>query len=157
MKFLISTLLLLSFSSLASAANNCWQKEINPTTVKVYSSQAEWQKHVDYWNAHQAALPNPLNLITAYNIYKSEYARVNKFKNDKLKHCYVGCKIAQATTLRTTEYVGWYKELKDITDCDISTHFEIRDFQATVHGGQIGATSSGANCQVECVKAWGAP
>lgn len=39
-----------------------------------------------------------------------------KLGKDKAQHCYSGCRISQSTDEKTAIYVGWYKELQDITN-----------------------------------------
>lgn len=61
-----------------------------------------------------------------------------KSRNDKFKHCFVGCRIAFEVNLATALYAGWYKEQRDLTDCDPSTNFDPRDEEATRRGALAG-------------------
>jgi hypothetical protein len=153
MKFLFLLFSLLSF--VANAQDDlCFNKEINPSTKKPYANVKVWQADLDAWNKSAPGNPYTSDLLKAYDIYKREYKKTLSFKKDKVQHCYMGCKIAQEVNLKTTTYVGWYKEQEDLTDCKLTTHFEQLDFTATVDGGLLGASSKTVNCEIECKRLW---
>lgn len=62
-----------------------------------------------------------------------------KTGDDKARHCYVGCRIATDVNLATAFYAGWFKEQRDLTDCDPGTHFDPLDEEATRRGAWVGA------------------
>ena len=97
-----------------------------------------------------------VQLAMAYAIYKSEKEKSLSLGNDKVAHCYIGCRVAKKISVRTTRYMGWYKEMQDITDCRKATHFEGRDYIATVSGAKAPGSSSDA-CVKYCQSTWGTP
>ena len=121
-------------NSLFAATDACWKNEINPTTQKTYSSQAEYQNDLAKWNK-QSNWVNPIQLARAYQVYVQEKAHSLTLESDKMSHCYIGCRIRQKTDFKTVRYVAWLKEKQDLTDCDPNSHFEIQDFNATILGG----------------------
>ena len=48
----------------------------------------------------------------------------------------------------TADYAAWYKEWKDLTDCDANTHFEGADYTAAMDGA-LGVTDC-RNCTTHC-------
>ena len=64
----------------------------------------------------------------------------------------MGCRIAEGTNLETAQYIAWNKEQDDLTDCKISTHFEINDYEATVDGAKQAASAD--ICEKYCLKNW---
>lgn len=145
--------ILVSIPQITLAAAACWQQEVNPQTKQRYTSQQQYQTHLNQWNARMPIIPNPLNLLNAYNLYKSELPNLKNLSNDKVKHCYIGCRVAQATSQNTANYMGWYKELQDLTDCKPNTHFENQDYIATVQGARI-QTKSKSVCVSACEQTW---
>ncbi|AGH95086.1 hypothetical protein [Pseudobdellovibrio exovorus] len=141
----------LVWATTASAA--CWQQENNPVTGKRYSSATEYQAHLNFWAGKMPIIPNPLNLVNGYNLYKSELPKMRGLSNDKVKHCYAGCRIAQETSQNTANYMGWYKERQDLIDCNPNTRFEHQDYIATAYGAKI-KTNSSADCVHTCEQAW---
>lgn len=158
-KFTVAFITLSIFSNLALASTAsastmaCWQKENNPTTAKRYSSASEYQAHLNFWAGKMPIIPNPLNLMNGYNLYKTELPKMRGLSNDKVKHCYIGCRIAQETSQNTANYMGWYKERQDLTDCNPNTRFEHQDYIATAYGAKI-KTNSSADCVHTCEQAW---
>lgn len=128
-------------SSSASAQESCWQQEVNPYTKSLYT-QNEWQDHVEKWEEHAPSSPSLWSLFKAHQTYKKELSAAEKLKNDKKKHCYLGCRIAQNTSFDVSTYVGWLKESEDLNDCDINTNFEPLDFASTVDGAAFAETNS---------------
>ncbi len=57
-----------------------------------------------------------------------------KSSNDKVRHCYAGCFIGQKLSYSSGVLAGFLKELKDASDCESSTRFELEDYYATVAG-----------------------
>lgn len=150
---LVVLLICLPLSSLAQAKKACWKSEYNPLTNQIYDSESIYQEHVDDWKEIQPASANPLKLMTAYNVYKSEKEKSLSLGNDKVAHCYIGCRVNQKTDFRTVEYMGWYKEMQDITDCKLDTHFEEKDFLATLSGAESQAISA-TECVNFCKTNW---
>lgn len=134
----------------------CWQEERNPYTKAIYT-EAQWYEHIDAWNALQPPEPSLWSLFWAHQTYKQELDTANTLKNDKKKHCYIGCRIAQTTSLEVSTYVGWLKESEDITDCDRKTFFEMLDYQSTVDGALQGATDNDAQMCYDFCEAYKAP
>ncbi len=159
---LFAIILFISFSlsalalAEASADNACWQNEYNPLTKAVYESDAVYQEQLADWKATEPESAHPLKLMTAYNVYKNEKDKSLSLGNDKMAHCYIGCRIHQKTDARTMTYVGWYKEMQDITDCKKATHFEEEDFLATISGAEVNS-SSAAKCVEFCQEEWSTP
>ncbi len=123
----------------------CWTKEENPKTLKPYTSQAEWSVDLETWSRKQQPQFNVIQLIKAYGVYKKELPKAQTFPNDKMEHCFIGCRISQETNLKTARYVGWLKEDLDLTDCKLTTHFDPKDFTATLRGAE-----AGQNKKVKC-------
>lgn len=135
----------------ASATNEpCWQHEENPATKAPYASEQEWKMDQEYWKQRSPEMANPISLLRAYSVYRSEMQALPKFHSDKQTHCFMGCRIAQTTDFATAQYVAWLKEDRDIKDCDLNTHFETADFDATVAGARIG--DGGAKTREECIE-----
>lgn len=145
-------ILLFGFS--AHAAKTCWRQEINPATEKIFVSASAYQAQLNDWNNQVPEMPNPLNLLTAHNLYTNTFAaQAARIRNDKVKHCYVGCRIAQRTSARTAEYVGWIKEQQDLTDCRARSHFDPVDYEATVFGARLSVETAAA-CLSQCRAEW---
>jgi hypothetical protein len=133
MFFVFKTLVLM-----ASANEMCWKQEINPYSKTTYQ-EAEWLKHSQAWNERQPEKPIFWSLFLAHQTYKQELETANTLNNDKRKHCYIGCRIAQDTSPEVSTYVGWLKESEDLTDCNRKTLFETLDHQSTIEGARQGA------------------
>lgn len=78
-----------------------------------------------------------------------DYAK-GKSGNDKIRHCYAGCYVAQKLDYTSAVLVGWYKELVDASDCSKNTSFERKDYDATIVGARAG--SKGIPCESICKK-----
>lgn len=150
------SLILCFFSVAVYAQNNnqaaCWKSEINYKTNKVYTSEKPYNAHRVYWSTFNKATPDPISLSKAYFVYKAEIKKTEKFSKDKVKHCYMGCRISAEIDLPTAEYVAWNKEQDDITDCKLKTHFEVKDYEATVDGAQH--PGSVTACEKYCLTHW---
>lgn len=133
----------------ALADELCWTKEANPTTGQPYSSHSEWDNEVQSWKQKQPVQLNIFQLARAYAIYKNEHATANGFKNDKLAHCYIGCRISQTVSYKTAIFLAWYKEHLDLTDCELNSHFEYKDYDATLIGAHAGKNKS-TECASAC-------
>jgi hypothetical protein len=146
MKF---SLLIIFFSHLAlSAPVACWTNEINQKTLNPYASEAEYKNDLLNW-LNQSSEVNPFMLVRAYQVYVQEKARALTLESDKMSHCYMGCRMRQETNFKTVRYVAWLKEKKDLTDCDPNTHFEVKDFEATILGGALEVPTA-ADCVTTC-------
>jgi hypothetical protein len=141
---------------MASAADMCWEQERNPYSKDRYTEN-EWHEHTQAWNERQPEEPGLLNLFWAHQTYKQELDTANSLKNDKRKHCYIGCRIAQDTSLEVSTYVGWLKESEDLTDCNRKTLFETLDYQSTIEGAQQGATNGDPESCYEFCQTYKAP
>lgn len=152
MKSLALLLILLTSSLSAMAAKPlCYQQEIHPHTGKVFQSQQEYEGFLADWSRQEPPPANPFFLMKAYGIYNREKAVSLSLGNDKTAHCYLGCRISMDVNLKTAIYVGWLKEQRDITDCNRSSSFETADYDATVHGAEMGTSlRSAEECQRAC-------
>lgn len=141
-----------SFGVAAQAQESlCYQSERDPRTDRPFENQEDYDSLTQSWNQRSPGLVNPLNLLKAYSVYKREVARAKKMGNDKQMHCYLGCRIAQETHLSTVDYVGWLKESRDLSDCNLRSRFEEEDYLATLRGGQYGeANSNPESCERAC-------
>lgn len=144
--------LIVCFSSAAQAADPlCYQKELNPNTQQAFSSAHEYNSFRSDWANQNPGSGNPLALIKAYSVYKSEKSKAETMGTDKLAHCYMGCRISQETNYHTADYVGWLKEERDITDCNLKTHFDEEDYKATARGAGFGENArDAASCETAC-------
>lgn len=152
MKTLVLTLTL-CFSATTSwaQAKACYEQEYNMKTRKVFSSQSEYDDAVREWQDRHPGGASPISLWRAYNIYKKEQQKALRLGNDKRAHCYVGCRIAQEIDLHTADYVGWYKEERDLSDCNIKSHFDEVDYVATLKGAEVGEQQrDAATCERAC-------
>lgn len=143
------SLLLMLISQLSfGAVKACWMNEENPRTKKPYASATEYNSDLSTWQ-NLVTPVNPLQLILAYHVYLQEKQRSLTLESDKMSHCYFGCRMRQRTNYQTVQYVAWLKELRDLKDCDPSSHFEVKDFEATVLGGGIEAPTA-EDCVTTC-------
>ncbi|MBL7556738.1 MAG: hypothetical protein JNM24_13030 [Bdellovibrionaceae bacterium] len=151
MKLKLLVFIFLSHLSLALAETDdlCWTKEENSATKQPYSSFNEWDNDVFEWKRKYHAQFNLVLLVKAFSAYSKERAKASSFGNDKIAHCYIGCRIAQRTDFRTSRFAAWYKEFKDITDCNMDTHFETKDYEATLLGAEAGRNKK-TNCELVC-------
>lgn len=147
-------IVMLGFSSLAQAQKKlCFQNEIDPRTGRTFFSENEHQDLRAAWLDKSPGITNPFSLMKAYAIYKNEKAYAQSLGSDKLSHCYLGCRISQATNYQTADYVGWLKEDRDLTDCKANSQFDEEDYIATIKGAQFGETQSEpATCARACLQ-----
>lgn len=149
MKIFIAVAILF-LSSTAFAQDACFEKEKNVLTKKIFTEK-EWTTALDDWNAQEPTDPGILQLLFAWKVYNDELPTANKFKGDKRKHCYIGCRISQDVAFETAVYVAWYKEKEDLTDCAKGTLFELRDHDVTLQGAELGKQSTDPQfCFDEC-------
>jgi len=110
---ILATVIILTNVSAANASDMCWDNERNPYTKKAYT-EADWFEHTERWNELMPEEASLWSLFWAHKTYKAELDTANNLKNDKRKHCYIGCRIAQDTSLAVSIYVGWLKESEDL-------------------------------------------
>ncbi len=150
----ISLLILLISQLSFGAVNACWMSEENPRTKRPYASEIDYKNDLSSWQ-NLATIVNPFQLIQAYQVYVQEKERSLTLESDKMSHCFIGCQMRQKTNFQTVQYVAWLKELRDLKDCDPRSHFEVKDFEATVLGGRIEAPTAEdcvTTCRVELPK-----
>ena len=123
---------------------NCWAHEIDPRSNNPYLNFDLWNTDLIYWlNQKPFADRSFFELSQLYIVLQEEKSPVSRISYDKAKHCYMGCRISVRINRETSYYAGWEKEREDLTDCDISTHFEFKDYEATVIGADAGANDIG--------------
>jgi len=138
--------------TVASAADvACYQNEIDPSTRRIYASESEYESDLEEL-LHRRQPPDPglFKLAFAYKVYK-EAAAEQQFRTDKVAHCYMGCLLASRVDEETATYAAWYKEVKDLTDCNRKTHFEWEDIKATERGIRLARTPH-QNARLFCRK-----
>lgn len=122
--------------------------EENPKTKKPYTSEVAYNNDLTAWQSLKTSV-NPFLLFQAYQIYMQEKERSLTLESDKMSHCYIGCQMRQKTNFQTVQYVAWLKELRDLKDCKLSSHFEVKDFEATVLGGAF-EVATAQDCVAIC-------
>ncbi len=137
-------------STQALAAPLCFQQEYNLPKGQVFASEQEYNDIKVRWQQQDPGFGNPLSLVKAYAIYRQEKDYAQKLGSDKRAHCYLGCRIAQETSYKTADYVGWLKEERDLGDCNLKSRYDEEDYRATVQGAQFGENQSEAS---SCVRA----
>lgn len=134
---LILCLILTSGVQAVAADPACYKNEIDQSTRKVYQSQQQYESDLAELYSHEPPHPGYPRLYRAYKVYKDAMATQKRFKSDKQAHCFIGCRIAGEVDAETAIYVAWYKEERDLKDCNIQTHFEWADIKATLKGVDI--------------------
>jgi len=86
------------------------------------------------WKSMKPPTPALGLLLKAKKIIEAEKEFSLTLGTDKTAHCYLGCRIDHDVNLETAKFIAWQKEYNDATDCDVNTHFDIGDFEATVWG-----------------------
>jgi len=149
--FLKGSLLFLTLFSfaIASAAPACYTQENDPQTKRPYQNEAQWQADREALWQKAPASPSLLQLYRGYQVARLASAEKG-LGSDKRKHCYVGCRIAAEVSFQVAEYAGYYKEDKDLTDCNPRTQFDFNDINATVIGAEIAARNPGRADQEYC-------
>lgn len=139
----------LTFETAMANSAICFENEIDVRTKKPFSSDLEYQNELARWRVFPRPSVGVIDLGLAYMAYKREASRAAVFRSDKAKHCYIGCVIGLATSQKVVDYVGWKKEIDDITDCALGTLFEEADYHATSLGGKLGAVDE-KDCALKC-------
>lgn len=112
------------------------------------SPEKDGQLGIVYWLAQKPGFPGWEDIDKLKSRSDSYVARGKSFASyDKVQHCYVGCTIRKELGHGSAVLAGWLKELKDISDCSASTHFDIEDNEATVGGAIAGGKTS---CESFC-------
>ena len=148
--FFMMVIILFNSAAFAST-NSCFAEETNPATQQRFASLQDYNSFKESWDYQSPGIVNPIHLLRAYQIYKSEKNLALSLGTDKLAHCYLGCRISQVTNYHTTDYVGWLKELRDLTDCNPQSFFDEEDYRATIRGGVLGGSQPDAkSCESAC-------
>ena len=152
------TLVALFFPIFAFAdthAGDCYQHEIDPHTRRIYQNRAQWEAdRTDLWKSAPSA-PSFYRRWQGYKVAMAESPNSRGIGSDKRQHCYVGCRIAAVVGPDVAEYAAYYKEDKDILDCNPKTHFDLTDIKATMAGAalaKIPEKSDGEFCRAQCRK-----
>jgi hypothetical protein len=159
--FLLTTLLLIasqpSFADFGDGiAKVIFQKKVDQVYQKALlcsplEKDPKSKMDVTDWIKIQPALPSWQKLAdieTTANEAR-DYART-KSGNDKIRHCFAGCYVAQKLDYPSAVLVGWFKELSDASDCSKNTSFEKKDYDATILGARAG--SADKDCESTCKK-----
>ena len=137
-----------TFSAFAAPHQQCWKEE-------GFSSPAAFQAAVQDWKTRKPQMPNPIEIVRGLLALKKIEAQAEQVfpaTQDKSRHCYVGCRLAQKIDYRIAVYAGWEKERRDLNDCSHLTDFELKDYLATTYGAGIGRDQSQPeSCRTECV------
>lgn len=115
----------------------CWINEIDEQTSAPFQSEKEFLKVKKSWRAAKPKSPTIWALFKALRVIHQEEKETATLPTDGAKHCYLGCRITQSTGRKAAVYAGWSKEWRDLRDCRLDTHFEVRDFEETVYGASI--------------------
>jgi hypothetical protein len=152
----VKKLIILLLCSSYSFAIPCWYiEESDPVLANTFESKEYYYSAIYEWSKQRPALPNPILLAKAYSVYSSEKSLAESLGRDKRSHCYIGCRVAQETDFRTTNFMAWLKEDQDLKDCNRDTHFEVKDYNATIDGGLYGIkTNDPLLCQQYCTQNW---
>ncbi len=125
----------LAFGEAPKNQQQCWKNEINPETNRIYETEEEWNQDLIFWEQKRPQnKPSMTELIHLYKVMKDEEDNFAKIKYDKVKHCYAGCRISGLINVSIAYFAAWEKEQIDLADCDIKSHFEVKDFEATIVG-----------------------
>ncbi len=147
---------LLLSSQLTFAQESCGETEINPYTGERFSSES-WNETLELWDLQEPPSASLWSLFWAHQTYQKELVPTKTLKNDKRKHCYMGCRIAQETSIEVSVYVGWLKESEDLQDCDRKTFFEPLDYQSTIDGALVAMSSLESQACMDYCSAYKAP
>jgi hypothetical protein len=140
-------------SACATAAQKpvCWQQEVEIIPNTKYTSEEKYDSDLYSWEHEQPSTPNIFALFSAYQVYKKERPTALKMQ-DKVAHCYIGCRISEEVNVKSAVFAAWKKELDDLTDCNPRTRFEVLDFEATVDGAH-----QAHECESYCHKTYEQP
>jgi hypothetical protein len=141
-------------SAMALAEEECWRKEIDPATRRIYQNAAQWEADKKVLVAKYPPMPNLFNLQKGYRVGLEESRKAARMRPDKRQHCYVGCRIANEAGHDVAVYAAIYKEDKDINDCNPRTHYDLKDIDATIAGADIArgapGLADGKFCNTKC-------
>lgn len=153
LKWIFLSLTVFTQSIAFAGQEACFAVETNPETGQKFSTTDEFEKFQESWENQSPGLANPIQLLMAYNVYKKEKDFAVSLGSDKLAHCFLGCRISQETSYHTSDYVGWLKEMRDLTDCNPNSFFDENDYRATIRGGLLGNSQPDASsCQRACLQ-----
>lgn len=102
------------------------------------------------WAALEPTRPRLRDMARATVLYRSEREQAMRLRGDKVRHCFIGCRLSVAINPTTGLYLGWLKEQWDLTDCDPATRFEPADERATALGVELAERIQGIDCRREC-------
>jgi len=88
-----------------------------------------------------SALPSPGDKAAAEKV-RREHPELWKGKNDKFAHCALACQITKEYGPWTAHNAALGKEVVDKYDSDPCTHFDPKDYEASLDGIRIGRESS---------------
>lgn len=158
MKVWVMVMALAYVSFGAAAEDECWRNEIDPSTRRPYQNAAQWNADKKSLAAQYPAMPNLFSLQKGYRVGVEESRKAARMRPDKRQHCYVGCRIANEAGYEVAVYAAYYKEDKDINDCNPKTHYDPKDIEATIAGARLaqGASNSADArfCNAKCAMAY---
>lgn len=141
-------------SEVAFAAEECYRQEINPITRKPYTDKVKWQDDGRDLRRSFPAMPGLFDLHKGYQVGVRESRIASGLRGDKIKHCYVGCRISNETSFEVAVYAAFFKEERDLQDCNPRTHFDLKDIDATVAGADLArrfpGEGTGGFCRTQC-------
>jgi len=144
----------LGAAAAAESVGACYENEIDPQTKQIYQNEAQWKADREGLWAKAPSSPNFYRLKLGYDVSVEESKNSRGIGSDKRKHCYVGCRIANEVGHDVAVYAGYYKEDKDLLDCNPKTNFDLKDIEATVLGADIALKNpdkaDGEYCRTEC-------
>jgi len=141
MKFRSLLVFLILQTQASIADHSCASSEINVSTWARFTP-VDYQDALEYWRGEEPESPGLLQLFWGYRLYNQEKPNVEKIRNDKDRHCYLGCRLAEEVSYDLAVYVAWYKEDRDLRDCNPGTKFEQADFDYTIEGANAAAEAS---------------
>lgn len=138
----------------AETAAACFANEVDPATRRAYANEDQYRADLEALLQAEPPRPGLYTLYRAYNLSQAETPNAQALKSDKRAHCYIGCRIANDFGAAAAEYAAWYKEHRDLTDCDRRSRFEPQDIVATQVGIRLGEThaprADKSLCQQQC-------
>lgn len=146
---LFALLLQLTSQAKAMGQDSCWAQESYKEQGGSFTSKLEWEQVRKEWNNIRSLPHDPRLVLKAYHLAKAETKKAGQLGGDKMAHCYMGCRIAQETDYETARFAAWYKEMKDLTDCNPNTAFEYADYAVTCLGAELRAATP-EQCVQQC-------
>lgn len=122
-------------------------------TAKIQECSPEARALEAQWAAQEPTRPRLRDMARATVLYRTEREHALRLRGDKVRHCYIGCRITTEINPTTGLYLGWLKEHWDLTDCDPSTNFDPADERATAVGVDLAVRHQGLDCRRECESA----